>query len=89
MEKICQCCGMPLREEKEFGTNLDGTKSEDYCVYCYKNGTFTQDCTMEDMIEHCLPFAEAYQKQAGIPFDKEEERRKMQQFFPTLKRWKK
>ena len=45
-QKFCQSCGMPLTNEI-LGTNADGSKNEDYCNYCYKDGKFTQDCTME------------------------------------------
>ena len=45
-QKFCQSCGMPLTNEV-LGTNADGSKNEDYCIYCYKDGKFTQDCTME------------------------------------------
>ena len=51
-QKFCQSCGMPLTEEL-LGTNADGSKNEDYCIYCYKDGKFLQDCTMDEMIEHC------------------------------------
>ena len=46
---------MPLTDDV-LGTNADGTKNEDYCMYCYKDGKFLQDCTMEEMIEHCAQF---------------------------------
>ncbi len=46
---------MPLTDENR-GTNADGSRSEDYCVYCYKNGQFTQKFTMNQMIEFCLQF---------------------------------
>jgi len=45
-QRFCQSCGMPLTEEV-LGTNVDGSKNEDYCMYCYKDGNFLQDCTME------------------------------------------
>ena len=35
--KFCQSCGMPLSEEV-LGTNADGSKNEEYCIYCYKDG---------------------------------------------------
>ena len=44
--KFCQSCGMPLTREI-LGTNADGSQNEDYCIYCYKDGKFQQDCTME------------------------------------------
>ena len=43
-QQFCQSCGMPLTDENR-GTNADGSNSEDYCVYCYKKGEFTQDFT--------------------------------------------
>jgi general stress protein 26 len=46
---------MPLTKEV-LGTNADGSKNEDYCMYCYKDGQFLQDCTMDEMIEHCAQF---------------------------------
>ena len=60
MEKeanFCQSCGMPLTKEI-LGTNVDGNKNEDYCMYCYKDGRFLQDCTMDEMIEHCVQLME-------------------------------
>ena len=45
MEKeaiFCQSCGMPLTKEI-LGTNVDGSKNEDYCMYCYKDGRFLQE----------------------------------------------
>ena len=44
--KFCQSCGMPLNDQV-LGTNADGSKNEEYCMYCYKDGKFLQDCTME------------------------------------------
>ena len=52
--KFCQSCGMPLQKNEELGTNHDGSKNEEYCCYCYKDGAFTMACTMDQMIDHCL-----------------------------------
>ncbi len=84
-EKYCQSCGMPMgATDEEYGTNADGSKSEDYCKYCYDNGAFTQNCTMDEMIEICVPHMAS-----GDSGMKEDEARKMmKEFFPTLKRWK-
>lgn len=83
--KFCQCCAMPMNAEgSEYGTNADGSKSEDYCSYCYDKGNFTAECTMEEMIEGCVaPMAEA----TGM--EPQQARKQMEEFFPTLKRWKK
>ena len=48
--KFCQSCGMPMTEESLYGTERDGARSELYCTYCYQNGAFTQEGTMEEMI---------------------------------------
>jgi len=85
--KFCQSCGMPMKKQEEFGTNQDGSKNEDYCCYCHANGAFTQDCTMEEMIEHCVQYLAEFNKDSGFSFSKDEAIANMKQFFPTLKRW--
>ena len=51
---FCQSCGMPLETEEVMGTNKEGSKNTDYCIYCYKEGNFTEDVTMDEMIEISL-----------------------------------
>ena len=83
MEKVfCQSCGMPMESEEVFGTEAGGEKSGDYCVYCYQNGTFTEDCTVDEMIEACVP----HMVKNGM--DEDEARGVMQKFLPALKRWR-
>ena len=79
---------MPLTEEV-LGTNADGTKNEDYCMYCYKNGKFLQEYTMDEMIEHCSQFVDEVNKNMPKPMTKEEYISMMRQYFPMLKRWRK
>lgn len=83
-QKICQSCGMPLKEEKDFGKNADGSNNEEYCCYCFDNGGFIKDETMEEMIESCIPFMINNE----CP-DRETARAKMMEYIPHLKRWKK
>ena len=86
--KFCQSCGMPLTDEV-LGTNADGSKNEDYCMYCYRDGKFLQDCTMEEMIEHCAQFIGAVNEGLPNPITKEEYIGMMKTYFPQLKRWRK
>ena len=86
--KFCQSCGMPLTDEV-LGTNADGSQNEDYCIYCYKDGAFTKDCTMDEMIEFCAQFVDEVNKNLPKPITQEEYVAQMKQFFPNLKRWKK
>lgn len=50
-QKICQSCGMPLKRDKNGpAKEKDGSPSEKYCSYCYKNGEFTcPNCTVKDL----------------------------------------
>ena len=83
-EKFCQSCGMPMNmPDAEYGANADGSKNEDYCNYCFENGKFTTDCTMDEMIEVCVPHIVTA---AGMSEDAA--RGMMREFLPTLKRWR-
>lgn len=83
-EKYCQSCGMPMGKTDEmYGTEADGSKSGDYCSYCYQNGAFTAECTMDEMIEACVP----PMTEANSGMSAEEARSMMRQCFPKLKRW--
>ena len=82
---FCQSCGMPLDSEEVCGTEQNGSKSQEYCAYCYKGGAFTWDCSMDQMIDFCLSF----ERQQNPALDEAKAREGMMQWFPTLKRWKK
>lgn len=84
-ERYCQSCGMPMGSTEElYGTNADGSKSRDYCKYCYENGEFTSACSMDEMIEFCIPPMVS----ANDGMTEEKARSMMREYFPTLKRWK-
>jgi hypothetical protein len=34
-EPFCQSCGMPMKKTEDFGINADGTRSKDYCQFCF------------------------------------------------------
>ncbi len=85
-QKFCQSCGMPLTE-KVLGTNADGSRNEDYCIYCYKDGAFTGDFTMEEMAEYCSMFVEEYNKNTGQSLTACEYKEMLLKHYPTLKRW--
>lgn len=40
---ICQSCGTPIIDKNDYGTNLDKTKSFDYCSLCYADGRLIQN----------------------------------------------
>lgn len=81
--KLCQSCGMPITDDSLLGKNADGSVNEDYCKYCYAEGKFVDDVSMEEYIEMCSQYGE----QAGMTND--EMRELCTKLFPYLKRWKK
>ena len=84
-QKFCQSCGMPLTgAPQELGTESDGSPCADYCTYCYQNGAFTRDCTMQEMIDFCTPIM----AQSHPDMTEADAAARMRSFFPQLKRWK-
>lgn len=83
MNKFCQSCGMPMKKDPEQGgTNSDGSKSEEYCSYCYQNGSFFQpDMTAAEMQKFCIE----KMKEKGVP---QPLGWLLTRNIPTLKRWK-
>jgi len=80
--KLCQSCSMPMNQSgAEYGTEADGTKNEDYCHYCYSEGKFTTNETMEEMIESCVPHM------VSDEMSEETARSMLKSILPTLKRW--
>lgn len=82
-QKFCQSCAMPMPSEELFATNADGSKNEDYCIYCFKDGEFTSDMSMEEMMNFCIDkMVEVHPE-----MDKAEASAMMAEVFPKLKRW--
>lgn len=84
----CQSCGMALERDGHKGTERDGSRSEEYCVFCYQQGKFAQDITMEEMVEHNLKDLTQWNASAGLCLTEQEARKLLMEFLPTLKRWK-
>jgi len=80
---FCQSCGMPMQKDEDFGTEQDGGKNGDYCIYCYKDGAFTADLTMDEMIDLCAGNVDDW----DVKITKEEAVAMMRENFPKLKRW--
>lgn len=47
---FCQSCSMPLDDAEMRGTEKDGSKSHEYCKYCYQDGAFVNpNMTLKEM----------------------------------------
>ena len=77
---VCQCCGMPL-EDALISREKDGTLNEDYCKWCYADGTYTYS-DMDDLIDVCV------KHMVGENFTEEQARAYMKEILPKLDYWK-
>ncbi len=77
---ICQCCGMPM-DDSIIGRDKDGTPNENYCQWCYADGTYTYS-DMDDLIDVCVGHM------VGENFTEEQARAYMKQTLPKLDYWK-
>ncbi len=79
---VCQSCGMSMKEARDFGSNEDGGKNEEYCRHCFRAGNFTDNVGMEKFIDHQVELAI---NRFGM--SEEEARKKTESTIPNLKRW--
>ena len=78
---ICQCCGMPL-EDSIIGRNKDGSFNEEYCKWCYADGTYTYS-NLDDLIEVCT------KHMVNENFTEDQARSYLKESLPRLNYWKK
>ncbi|MDD6266681.1 MAG: zinc ribbon domain-containing protein [Clostridium sp.] len=78
---ICQCCGMPLEDDTILGRDRDGALNEDYCKWCYADGTYTYS-DMDDLINVCV------KHMVTENFSEEQARSYMHELLPKLDYWK-
>lgn len=77
---ICQCCGMPL-DDSIISREKDGSLNEDYCQWCYADGTYTYS-DMNDLIDVCVGHM------VNENFTEEQARAYMKEMLPKLDYWK-
>ena len=71
---------MPL-DDSIIGKDKDGFLNEDYCKWCYADGTYTYD-DMDELIDVCIPHM------AKEGFSEEQARAYMKESLPRLDYWK-
>ncbi|MBQ9152275.1 MAG: helix-turn-helix domain-containing protein [Solobacterium sp.] len=77
---ICQCCGMPLNDSI-LSHEKDGSINEDYCQWCYADGTYTYS-DMDDLIRVCVP------NMVNENFTEDQARSYLKKTLPELDYWK-
>ena len=78
---ICQCCGMPLENDSIIGRDNDGVLNEDYCKWCYADGTYTYN-DMDQLIDVCV------KNMTSEAFTEEQARSYLKELLPKLDYWK-
>ena len=71
-----------MKRNEDLGTNNNGSKNNEYCIFCFKEGQFTdKGITMEQKIERNIMIA----IDMGPP--EEKARQMAENIIPKLKRW--
>ena len=78
---ICQCCGMPISDDSILGRDKDGTLNEEYCKWCYADGTYTYN-NMAELIDVCV------KNMVNENFTEEQARSYLKEMLPKLDYWK-
>ena len=78
---ICQCCGMPIEDDAILGRDNDGMLNENYCKWCYSDGTYTYS-DMDELIDVCI------KHMVNEDFTEEQARSYMKELLPKLDYWK-
>lgn len=78
---ICQCCGMPIDDDSILGRDKDGALNEEYCKWCYADGTYTYN-DMDELIDVCV------KNMVNENFTEEQARTYLKEMLPKLDYWK-
>ena len=78
---ICQCCGMPL-EDGFLSREPDGSFNEDYCKWCYADGTFLY-ANQQDLLDFLV------QHMSSPSWPPDQVRAHFEELLPTLDHWRK
>lgn len=82
-KQFCQSCSMPLDKPEMMGTEKDGTKSKEYCTYCYQHGAFINpSMTLQEMTKMVKEQMEKRKIDKDLIS-------KAVNILPNLKRWRK
>ena len=81
---------MPLRFDVEeyLGTNADHSCSDEYCYYCLKDGNYTVDISMNEMVDIWVKYTDKYNWYSGTDYTPQELKTLLNKRLPTLKRWR-
>ena len=81
---------MPLRFDVEeyLGTNADQSHNDEYCYYCLKDGEYTVDIPMNEMVDIWVKYTDKYNWYSGTNYTPQELKTLLNKRLPALKRWR-
>lgn len=80
---VCESCGMQMKNDSDFGTEKDGSRSSVYCIYCYQEGSFTEPgLTKEEAVSRYAPMMA---ENLNMPIEKA--KIMVESYLSTLPRW--
>ena len=71
----------------DLGTNIDKGANMEYCTYCFADGKFIEDKTLDQVAEHNLNWLKEWNEANGTSYTREEALPLIKSFLATLKRW--
>lgn len=77
---VCQCCGMSL-SESSMSREPDGTRNEDYCRWCYRDGKFLYN-DLDELTDFLV------EQLSDKNWPPEQVREYLQTELPRLEHWK-
>jgi len=86
-QQFCQSCGMPLMALADLGTNADKGANMEFCTYCFEDGAFKDNMTLNEMAENNLNWLKEWNELNGTSYTRDEARPLLREFLTTLKRW--
>lgn len=78
---------MPMVAADHFGTNIDNTPSREYCCFCYREGSFTDDEGFDEKVALNLHYHDENEYHDGRRYTINEAEAYLRTIMPTLKRW--
>lgn len=73
---------------ESLGTNADSSKNMDFCRHCFKDGEFTVNLPMEEMISRWKKYLHEFNRYSNDPLTEEQVVALLRDKLPQLKRWR-
>ncbi|GIN73141.1 hypothetical protein J14TS2_36160 [Bacillus sp. J14TS2] len=81
---ICQVCGMPLEEDESISKDESGHFNEDFCKWCFVEGTHQYDeDNFDELIDECVK----NMLQINPEYQEKQVRMMLKENLPKLKYW--